>query len=83
MCCDAFVVIVLSDEPRQNQGRGLVDHKLDKAPPPPSIFIAGPPKAALLFLFFGDFKCGVLLFVVILILYTNIKIGKNRCEMLD
>ena len=30
--CDAFVVIVLSDEPRQNQGRGLVDHKLVKAP---------------------------------------------------
>ena len=23
---------VLSDEPRQNQGRGLVDHKLVKAP---------------------------------------------------
>ena len=23
--CDDFVVIVLSDEPRQNQGRGLVD----------------------------------------------------------
>ena len=22
--CDAFVVTVLSDEPRQNQGRGLV-----------------------------------------------------------
>ena len=30
--CDAFVLIVLSDEPRQNQGRGLVDHKLVKAP---------------------------------------------------
>ena len=30
--CNAFVVIVLSDEPRQNQGRGLVDHKLVKAP---------------------------------------------------
>ena len=30
--CDAFVVIVLSDEPRQNQGRGLVDRKLVKAP---------------------------------------------------
>ena len=33
----AFVVIVLSDEPRQNQGRGLVDHKLVKAPPPPPL----------------------------------------------
>ena len=47
--CDAFVLIVLSYEPRQNQGRGLVDHKLVKAPPPPSNFIAGRPKAALLF----------------------------------
>ena len=28
--CDAFV-IVLSDEPEQNQGRRLVDHKLVKA----------------------------------------------------
>ena len=49
--CDAFVLIVLSDEPRQNQGRGLVDRKLVNAPPPPppSNFIAGRPKAALLF----------------------------------
>ena len=31
----AFVVIVLSDEPRQSQGRGLVDRKQVKAPPPP------------------------------------------------
>ena len=30
--CDAFVLIVLSDESRQNQERGLVDHKLVKAP---------------------------------------------------
>ena len=51
MWCDAFVVIVLSDEPGQNQGRGLVDRKLVKAPPPPpaSNLIAGSPKAALLF----------------------------------
>ena len=33
---DAFVLIVLSDEPSQNQGRGLVDHKLVK---PPSNFL--------------------------------------------
>ena len=31
--CDSFALFVLSDEPRQNQGRGLVDHKLVKAPP--------------------------------------------------
>ena len=60
--CYAFVAIVWSDEPRQNQGRGLVDHKLVKAsgtPPPPSNFIAGHPKATLLFLFFDGFRCGV------------------------
>ena len=45
-----LVVVVLSDEPRQNQGRGLVDRKLVQAP---SKFIAGHPKAALLFWFFG------------------------------
>ena len=44
--CDAFVVIVLSDKPRLNQGRGLVDLKLVKTS---SSFIAGCPKAALLF----------------------------------
>ena len=45
--CDAFVLIVLSDKPRQNQGQGLVDRKLVKAP---SNFFAGRLKAALLFL---------------------------------
>ena len=29
--CDASVVLFLSDEPRQNQGVGLIDHKLVKA----------------------------------------------------
>ena len=29
--CDAFVVTVLSDEPGQNQGRGLVDRELVQA----------------------------------------------------
>ena len=42
--------------------------KLVKAPS--NFIIAGRPKAALLFLFFGDFRCGVLLFMVILVLYT-------------
>ena len=44
--------------------------------------IAGRPKAALLFWFFSDFKCGVLLFLFLL-LYINIEIGKNRCKVLD
>ena len=46
---------------------------------PPSNFIAGRPKAALLFWFFGDFRCGVLLFMAILVIYKYIKIGKNSC----
>ena len=44
---------------------------------PPSNFIAGRPKAALPFWFFGDFKCGVPLFIAILVIYKY-KIGKNR-----
>ena len=64
MWCDAFVVIVLSDEPGQNQGRGLVDRKVVKAP---SNFIAGRPKAALLFWFLGGFRCNVPLFIVMLV----------------
>ena len=32
---------------------------------PPSNFIAGRPKVALLFWFFGGFRCGVPLFIVI------------------
>ena len=53
-------------EPKQKQGRGLVDHKLVKAP---SNFIAGRSKAALLFWLFGGFRSGVPLFIVILVIY--------------
>ena len=35
----------------------------------PSNFIAGSPKAALLFWFFGGFRCGVPLFIVSLVIY--------------
>ena len=41
---------------------------------PPVIFTAGCPKAALLFWFFGDFRCGALLFMVIHVIYKY----KNR-----
>ena len=80
--CDAFVLIVLSDEPRQNQERGLVDRKLVEAPPPPppppSNFIADRPKAALLFgsLEILDVVCS---YLWLFSLYINIKIGKNSC----
>ena len=47
--------------------RVFVDRKLVKAPPSPapSNFIAGRPKATLLFWFCGDFRCGMSLFIVI------------------
>ena len=87
--CNAFVEIVLSDEPMHNQGRGLVYSKLVEAHPPPhpSNFIADRPKAALLFWFFGDFRCGMLLFIVILVIYiyglfsvkTGLKTLRNNC----
>ena len=41
---------------------------------PPVIFIAGRPRAALLFWFFGDFRCGALLFMVVHVVYKY----KNR-----
>ena len=47
---------------------------------PSSNFIAGRPKAALLFWLFGDFRCCALLFMVILVIYKY-KIGKNSCQM--
>ena len=43
--------------------------------PPPSSFIAGRPKAALLFWFFRDFRCGALLFMGFLVIYKY----KNSC----
>ena len=46
----------------------MVDRKL----------VAGRPKAALLFWFFGDFKCCALLFMVILVIYKC----KNRYKYL-
>ena len=55
---------------RVYQGRGLVDRKH----PPQPHFIAGRPKAALLFWFFLDFRCGVLLVMVIFAIFKH----KNR-----
>ena len=66
LCFIRFVFVVrscFSGELKQNQGRVLVDRKQVQAP---SFYITGRPKAALLFWFFGDLRCGVLLFIVIL-----------------
>ena len=60
------LVVILSGEPRQKQGRGSVNRKLIQAP---DNYIAGRPKAALLFWFFGDLRCGVSLFIIILVIY--------------
>ena len=37
------------------------------------------PRRLFCFGSFGDFRCDVPLSIVILVLYINIKIGKNRC----
>ena len=64
---------LLSEEPKQNKGRGLLDHKLVEAP---SNLIADHPNAAVLFWFFCGFTYGVRLCFVILVRYKNKKIGK-------
>ena len=61
---------LLAEEPKQNLRRGLADRKLIEAP---SDFIAGRPKAALLFWFFCGFRCGLWLCFVILFRYKNRK----------
>ena len=53
--------------------RGFFDRKIVEAP---SNFIAGRLKAALLFWFFGGFKCDMLLFIAILVIYKH-KNGKQ------
>ena len=74
-CGAAFVVIVLFDEPRQNQGRGLVDCKLVQASPPVILLLAVPRR---LFCF-GSFVVLDVVFRCLWLfsLYINIKIGKN------
>ena len=48
-------------------------NQLKPTPSTPSNFIAGRPEAALLFWFFGGFRCGVWLCFVILVRYKNRK----------
>ena len=75
--CGVMLLIVLFDEPRQNQGRGLVDRKLFKASSPVISLLAVPRS---LFCF-GDLaildvaRCYLWLFSV----YINMKRGKNSC----
>ena len=48
--CDAFVLIVFSNKPWQNQGRELVDRKLVKAPTPVFLLLAVPRRSSVLVL---------------------------------
>ena len=65
-----FVVIILSDEPRQNQGQEWVDRKLAKASPrPPQYFHCWPSQGGCSVLVFGYFRFGMLLFMIILVIY--------------
>ena len=85
--CVLLVFVVrrcLSGEPKQNQGRGLVDRKLVQGPSPPPI----PPLPVILLLdvptrlfCFGslvisDVACH---FLSLFLLYVNIKTDKKRC----
>ena len=56
----------------RKQGRGLGRPQTSSRRPPPPPVISDRPKAAPLFWFFGDFRCGTLLFVVIHVLYKYI-----------
>ena len=65
-------VVVVSGEPK-TEARARVGQPQTSSSPP-VIFIAGRPKAALLVWFFGDFRCGALLFMVSHVIYKY----KNR-----
>ena len=77
LCFIRFVFVVrcfFSGEPKQNQGRGLVNRKLvQDRPPPPFNFITSRPKAAFLFWFFGGLRCGMWLCIVILVRFKKRK----------
>ena len=64
----------MTREKTYDKREGLVGRpQTSSSPPPPPTplkkFIAGRPKEALLFWLFGDFRCGVLLFIIILVIY--------------
>ena len=62
-CC-LYLFCLLNQS--RNKGEGWSTANLFK---PPSNFIADRLKAALLFWFFSDFKCGVPLFIIILVVF--------------
>ena len=79
--CDLFVLFllfvdVLSGELKQKQRRGLVDRKLV------IILLLAVPRQLFCFssLVILDMVCR---YLSLFMLYINIKIGRNRCLMLD
>ena len=64
----------VSDEPRQNKGRWLVNRKLDEAPPSPVILLSAVPRRLFCFgsLVVLDVMCGYLLYFLL-----DIKIGNK------
>ena len=68
--CNVFVLIALSDEPRQNQGRGLNDRKLVKAPHAPQQFYCS--------LVILDVVCR---YLSLFLLYISIKIVKKMLSV--
>ena len=67
---------LVSEEPRQNQGQGLVDRKLVEAPP--VILLLAVPRRLFCF---GSLVVLDVVFrsLSLFLVYINIKIGKNRC----
>ena len=60
---------LLRDKVYINERKQIIKEVKLKKLKAPSNFIAGRPKAALLFWFFGGFRCGVPLFIVMLVIY--------------
>ena len=81
LCYIRFVVVCccFSGEPNENQGRGLVGHKLVQAP---SVSLLAVPRRLFCFGFLVilDVAC---CYLWLFLLYINIKIGKNSCTMSD
>ena len=66
MCCMYLILYINTLNSNSDIVKGL---NSDIVRSPPVILIAGHPKAALLFWFFGDFRCGALSFMVIHVIY--------------
>ena len=69
-----FKIVKILSALKQAKNSCKLLHNLTLSDKPPSNFIAGRPKAAHLFWFFGDFRCGALLLMLFHVIYKY----KNR-----